>query len=110
MGVQGPRVLAGSKGQSPFAWLGREDSNLRMAESKSAALPLGDAPTARLPSTSAGARDQPPGSYVQLCPRLARRTITRASIGSIGRTNSKIHLARFSIVPAPSPSTSSSSR
>lgn len=26
------------------AWLGREDSNLRMAESKSAALPLGDAP------------------------------------------------------------------
>ena len=27
------------------AWLGREDSNLRMAESKSAALPLGDAPT-----------------------------------------------------------------
>jgi hypothetical protein len=28
------------------AWLGREDSNLRMAESKSAALPLGDAPIA----------------------------------------------------------------
>jgi hypothetical protein len=28
-------------------WLGREDSNLRMAESKSAALPLGYAPTAR---------------------------------------------------------------
>ena len=27
-------------------WLGREDSNLRMAESKSAALPLGDAPSA----------------------------------------------------------------
>src|SRR6476661_3505201 len=27
------------------AWLGREDSNLRMAESKSAALPLGYAPT-----------------------------------------------------------------
>src|ERR1700730_6341546 len=27
----------------PTAWLGREDSNLRMAESKSAALPLGDA-------------------------------------------------------------------
>ena len=25
-------------------WLGREGSNLRMAESKSAALPLGDAP------------------------------------------------------------------
>src|SRR6516162_8140321 len=28
------------------SWLGREDSNLRMAESKSAALPLGYAPTA----------------------------------------------------------------
>lgn len=28
-------------------WLGREGSNLRMAESKSAALPLGDAPTLR---------------------------------------------------------------
>jgi hypothetical protein len=28
-------------------WLGREDSNLRMAESKSAALPLGYAPKAR---------------------------------------------------------------
>ena len=28
-------------------WLGREDSNLRMAESKSAALPLGYAPTRR---------------------------------------------------------------
>ena len=28
-------------------WLGREDSNLRMAESKSAALPLGDAPIRR---------------------------------------------------------------
>ena len=27
------------------SWLGREDSNLRMAEPKSAALPLGDAPT-----------------------------------------------------------------
>ena len=28
------------------AWLGREDSNLRMTESKSVALPLGDAPCA----------------------------------------------------------------
>ena len=30
---------------SDFNWLGREGSNLRMAESKSAALPLGYAPT-----------------------------------------------------------------
>ena len=29
-----------------LSWLGREDSNLRMAESKSAALPLGYAPSA----------------------------------------------------------------
>ena len=29
-----------------ICWLGREDSNLRMAESKSAALPLGYAPPA----------------------------------------------------------------
>jgi hypothetical protein len=28
------------------SWLGREDSNLRMTESKSVALPLGDAPSA----------------------------------------------------------------
>ena len=32
------------------AWLGREDSNLRMVESKSTALPLGDAPIGRLES------------------------------------------------------------
>ena len=46
------------------AWLGREDSNLRMVESKSTALPLGDAPitclesggtiAARIPSGNAG--------------------------------------------------------
>ncbi len=29
------------------SWLGREDSNLRMVESKSTALPLGDAPCSR---------------------------------------------------------------
>lgn len=33
-------------------WLGREDSNLRMAESKSAALPLGYAPLDRIVSAS----------------------------------------------------------
>jgi hypothetical protein len=45
-------------------WLGREDSNLRMVESKSTALPLGDAPiavfgkrrtiAAQIPSGNAG--------------------------------------------------------
>src|SRR5215470_105370 len=34
-------------------WLGREDSNLRMAESKSAALPLGYAPAGRLACAAA---------------------------------------------------------
>ena len=33
-------------GMASSFWLGREDSNLRMVESKSTALPLGDAPTA----------------------------------------------------------------
>ncbi len=32
--------------KSRTGWLGREDSNLRMGESKSPALPLGDAPIA----------------------------------------------------------------
>jgi hypothetical protein len=35
-------------------WLGREDSNLRMAESKSAALPLGYAPMPLLSQAAAG--------------------------------------------------------
>ena len=30
---------------TPASWLGRQDSNLGMPESKSGALPLGDAPT-----------------------------------------------------------------
>jgi hypothetical protein len=37
-------------------WLGRQDSNLGMAESKSAALPLGYAPTMRLSLRSRGGR------------------------------------------------------
>jgi hypothetical protein len=37
-----------------FIWLGREDSNLRMAESKSAALPLGYAPILPLQVATAG--------------------------------------------------------
>ena len=32
-----------------FSWLGRQDSNLRMPVPKTGALPLGDAPTCRLP-------------------------------------------------------------
>ena len=43
-------IIAITKDRLPecrTAWLGREDSNLRMVESKSTALPLGDAPTDR---------------------------------------------------------------
>ena len=44
-GIPGPfaRFLGGLTDRRT-AWLGREDSNLRMGESKSPALPLGDAP------------------------------------------------------------------
>src|SRR5947209_8758091 len=55
-------------------WLGREDSNLRMAESKSAALPLGYAPMLRSLRRSAehsGAMsaNQRPYSAARLHPR-----------------------------------------
>ena len=36
--------MAGNVRTAGDVWLGREDSNLRMVESKSTALPLGDAP------------------------------------------------------------------
>ena len=46
-GIRGSARHAARSPNSTNAWLGREDSNLRMAESKSAALPLGYAPTRR---------------------------------------------------------------
>src|SRR5882757_9417046 len=48
------RMLKVRDFQGAYAWLGREDSNLRMGESKSPALPLGDAPTDGLESGGAG--------------------------------------------------------
>jgi hypothetical protein len=43
--ISGPfSRLLGSLAERRNGWLGREDSNLRMVESKSTALPLGDAP------------------------------------------------------------------
>jgi hypothetical protein len=38
------RIVEGKVSGRRTGWLGREDSNLRMVESKSTALPLGDAP------------------------------------------------------------------
>ena len=49
-GAQGMPASAPVTARSPThksVWLGRQDSNLGMAESKSAALPLGYAPTRR---------------------------------------------------------------
>ena len=42
-------------------WLGREGSNLRMLESKSSALPLGDAPAGGGGEAPAPTRIKPPG-------------------------------------------------
>src|SRR5215831_9968558 len=45
-------AISGAKCHLPAetaGWLGREGSNLRMLESKSSALPLGDAPSGGLP-------------------------------------------------------------
>src|SRR5260370_41682606 len=49
-------------------WLGRQDSNLGMAESKSAALPLGYAPTAGVVANyreSSSAATKPPAAHHQ---------------------------------------------
>jgi hypothetical protein len=45
--ARSPLAVKAKFPNSGNVWLGREDSNLRMAESKSAALPLGYAPTRR---------------------------------------------------------------
>ena len=42
-----------------LSWLGREDSNLRMVESKSTALPLGDAPKRRRKAAGLSAKPVP---------------------------------------------------
>lgn len=46
--VQSAHHLPGQYSGLWMIWMGRQGSNLRMAESKSAALPLGDAPTAAI--------------------------------------------------------------
>ena len=53
---------------SVIKWLGREGSNLRMAESKSAALPLGYAPSG--PSGTAAAR--PSADSLEWCRSIGR--------------------------------------
>lgn len=53
-------------------WLGREDSNLRMAESKSAALPLGDAPTALALGPRAADHNRRPGAPQRFSARQNR--------------------------------------
>ena len=62
-----PRPVVGPINEN--AWLGREDSNLRMVESKSTALPLGDAPTRDLRRAAlAGGRTLKRGLPRRNCP------------------------------------------
>jgi hypothetical protein len=51
------RVYERATRRERTGWLGREDSNLRMAESKSAALPLGYAPIRIAPGIAHGAAE-----------------------------------------------------
>ena len=46
--------------KTQIAWLGRQDSNLGMAVPKTAALPLGDAPTGAVPTRFASASQHGP--------------------------------------------------
>ena len=81
-------------------WLGREDSNLRMAESKSAALPLGYAPS------DCSCIGRVPGKVKSFILAAANRTSTTSqSVASrlqrarrLGdqRTDRKVHLSRSS--------------
>ena len=75
-GISGPFAWSCRRPAEPRnGWLGREGSNLRMAESKSAALPLGYAPTGRNEG-----RIEPLG-------RLRQRPVYRGSCAiSTGRT------------------------
>ena len=74
-------AVAGKLTRSWTAWLGREDSNLRMGESKSPALPLGYAPTA----TSA------PGNLHRTCSlRIACRKSGGTIAAPIPRCNASI--------------------
>ena len=77
-GISGPFAWSCRRPAEPRnGWLGREGSNLRMAESKSAALPLGYAPTGRNEG-----RIEPLG-------RLRQRPVYRGScaISTAGRPN-----------------------
>jgi hypothetical protein len=66
--ISGPfSRLFGDIAERRNGWLGREDSNLRMGESKSPALPLGDAPIDCLESGGTG-----PSSDFPLAPPVYR--------------------------------------
>jgi hypothetical protein len=64
-------------------WLGREDSNLRMAESKSAALPLGYAPTGQ-----AGYRESRGAAINSLRPGWGRAEAPGAAFFAVSRLSS----------------------
>ena len=81
---RGMRAFAPVMTKSPIsgnAWLGREDSNLRMAESKSAALPLGYAPMRRKARTAL-AESGADNSSGSPAPQWPRRTKFAPAEGS----------------------------
>ena len=87
----GPRVKPEGNGFRKLAalanesrWLGREDSNLRMAESKSAALPLGYAPKLGIAATLIAKPEQGKAGSVNP-PRLATE-LRRARAVDVGVT------------------------
>ena len=75
------------------AWLGREDSNLRMVESKSTALPLGDAPTRGMRRAAlSGVRTIMRGSAG--CNRLAAVFPLRAGKANLAAASEDMALAK----------------
>jgi hypothetical protein len=90
-------------------WLGREDSNLRMTESKSVALPLGDAPTGRAGDRSgraprkAGTRIRRPSPHPNSTIRAARAPPPRLPPSRPSRTTRSMSRRIRSCAPAGSP-------
>src|SRR3984893_15090749 len=86
-------------------WLGRQDSNLGMAESKSAALPLGYAPTACVAANyreSAAAATKPPEAHHQRGSAAARASPARsAAPGSPKRAKHVAPLPLIRAIKAP---------
>jgi hypothetical protein len=84
-GTWAVRLSNAKSPDSANAWLGREDSNLRMAESKSAALPLGDAPMRPLSIMPRGRVRNPVDVPPVRARRRRRQRIESPKCSGIGR-------------------------